>query len=129
MEELKVTEQRLYTANFPKQTGSSNTRETVETLTSDPKKFPKSVDDTLKPEKEKDELPSNIQGQIDNLNNLLGKMDTNLRFGVDEKSSRRYYQVVNTVSNTVIKQYPPKELLEVLGKINEMIGIIVDEKV
>lgn len=85
-----------------------------------------SVDTNLSVNEKLKNDPSYFSDTLAKLNRSLENSGTNLKFGIDEKSKRYYFQIINTESKQVIKQYPPEEILEVLAKIDEMIGLIVD---
>ena len=52
----------------------------------------------------------------------------NLKFRLHEESGRMYVEVFNTNDSTVIKTIPAEDMLDMLGRIKEMVGLIIDEK-
>ena len=51
-----------------------------------------------------------------------------LDFRVDEETNRVVVKVVDTTTDKVIKEIPSEQLLQLVAKIQEMIGILVDEE-
>lgn len=61
-------------------------------------------------------------------NEAAEALNTGIRFKLHDSSERFMVQIVNRISNEVIKEIPPEKLLNVLGQIQEMIGLLQDEK-
>jgi flagellar protein FlaG len=57
--------------------------------------------------------------------NLFNKR---LDFRVDEATNRIVVKVIDTETDKVIKEIPPEQLLHLAAKIQEMIGLLVDEE-
>jgi len=51
-----------------------------------------------------------------------------LRFQFHESSDRMLVKVIDVEKNKVIKEIPPEKLLDLVGQIREMIGVLLDEK-
>ncbi|OCL27605.1 hypothetical protein U472_03365 [Orenia metallireducens] len=66
---------------------------------------------------------------IEKLNEAVHAVNKDLEFKLHDKSGRMMVQVVNLQDHEVIKEMPPKETLDMLGRIKEMVGIIIDEKI
>lgn len=49
-------------------------------------------------------------------------------FGIHEGTNRVMIKIVDKESKDVIKEYPPEETLDMIQKVWEMAGILVDEK-
>lgn len=89
------------------------------------------------PEGDKPKLGSDAEKQynskelgkaIDNLNKLLESNHTHLKFRMHDKLKEYYVEIINDVTDEVIKEIPSKKLLDVAAKIQEMVGLLVDEK-
>lgn len=52
---------------------------------------------------------------------------TNISFNVDLDEGRTMVKIIDSDSNEVIKTIPSKEMLEVMVRIEEMIGKLLDE--
>jgi flagellar protein FlaG len=79
-------------------------------------------------EKEKPTLHE-ITEVVDSANHFFQAIQKNLRFQMHEDSSRLYVEVVNAETNDIIKEIPSKEFLDVVARIKEAVGILVDEKI
>lgn len=64
----------------------------------------------------------------DTLNKFMEKMNSDIRFNYCKELDRLTVQVVNRKNNEVIKEFPPKEMIEVLTGIKEWVGMILDKK-
>jgi flagellar protein FlaG len=69
------------------------------------------------------------------LNEALEKLKTigdifnrRLDFEVDEDTNRVIVKVIDTKTDKVIKEIPPEQLVQLAAKIQEMIGLLVDEE-
>lgn len=65
----------------------------------------------------------------DIMNKAAKLYDRQLRFDVYEDTNRVYVQIIDENTREVIKQIPPEEMLELSAKIQEMVGIMLDEYV
>ncbi|GAB6100065.1 hypothetical protein JCM16358_19440 [Halanaerocella petrolearia] len=84
-----------------------------------------SEEDKLEKEFTKEELEEGVE----QLNEAVQPFHKELNFELHEESERMMTKVVNTENNEVIREIPPKEVLDMLGKIKEMVGLILDKKI
>lgn len=49
-------------------------------------------------------------------------------FGIHEKTNRVIIKIVDKNTDKVIKEFPPEETLDMIAKVWEIAGILVDEK-
>lgn len=49
-------------------------------------------------------------------------------FGIHEGTNRVTIKIVDNETNDILKEYPPEETLDMIQKVWEMAGIMVDEK-
>lgn len=59
---------------------------------------------------------------------LMELINSDIHFKLHEGTDRMMVQVVDTRDGTVLKEFPPHELLDTLGKIKEYVGILLDKK-
>lgn len=64
----------------------------------------------------------------DHMNKLMELMNTDLQFSLHEKTKRLIVQMVDRRDGTVVKEFPPHELLDTLANIQEYVGILLDKK-
>jgi len=70
-----------------------------------------------------------IAEHVDNLNELVRTFDRGFEFQVHEKSEEYYVQVVDLVEDEIIREIPPEQIMDIMARIDNMIGVIVDERV
>lgn len=66
---------------------------------------------------------------VNNLNKWVQQtQSSHLQFRLHEKLNEYYVEVVDDQTKEVIRQVPSKKILDVAAKMQEMIGLLVDEK-
>ena len=73
--------------------------------------------------KEKD-----IHKAIDKLNKFLEDKRTHAEYSVHDKLKDIMIKIVDDKTGDVIQELPPKKVLDMVAKMCEMVGIIVDDK-
>ena len=68
-----------------------------------------------------------IKKAISNLNKKLDQ-NTEAVFGVHEKTNRVTIKMVDKDTKKVVKEFPPDKTLDMIAKVWELAGIMVDEK-
>ncbi len=72
-------------------------------------------------------------GQGSQLKNAVNEMNRQMKeseaiFGIHEKTNRVTIKIVDKATKEVIKEYPPEQTLDMIAKVWEVAGILVDEK-
>lgn len=62
------------------------------------------------------------------LNRVMTQFNRSIRFSVFEQSGDLYAQVVNTKTDEVVRTIPSEEAMELMARIDEVIGLFVDEQ-
>ena len=76
------------------------------------------------------ELPhNNIQETVASLNAFVQLMDRNVSFEVDETSGRDVISVFEKDTKELIRQIPSEETLELLKRMDNMVGVLFSENV
>jgi flagellar protein FlaG len=89
----------------------------------------KKIEDQEKEKRGKDDLSDQELSEITkNLNQLAEKMNFGVKFNYCEKLDCLTTQIIEKKTNKVLKEFPPKEMLNVLTRIHDWIGIILDKK-
>jgi flagellar protein FlaG len=65
---------------------------------------------------------------IDQLNRSLDPFNTSLRFGFDNTSEDFYVSVIETKTNRMIRRFPVEEAEQLLPKMQEVNGLLFDQK-
>lgn len=60
------------------------------------------------------------------MNKFMRMLNSNIRFVVHEQTNTRMVQVVDNNDNTVLKEFPSHELLDIKAKIREYVGVLLD---
>lgn len=65
---------------------------------------------------------------IEKANKKLMGANTEFEFSIHEKTKQIMVKVVNSETKEVIREIPPEKVLDMVAKMCEMAGILVDEK-
>lgn len=76
--------------------------------------------------KEKNE--EKLKEAVDKINKTAVIFDRSLRFQVHEATHRTMVSVVDIVQDKVIRQIPEEEVLDLVAKMQDYIGLIFDKK-
>lgn len=63
----------------------------------------------------------------DVMNKVSELVNSQLNFEVFEDTNQLYVQIIDRNTKEVIKQIPPKEMLELSARLKEMVGLILDK--
>jgi len=69
-----------------------------------------------------------IKKAVDALNKKMLLQNSEAIFGIHDKTNRLTIKIVDKNTKEIIKEYPPEKSLDVLARMWEMAGILVDEK-
>ncbi len=61
------------------------------------------------------------------LNTAVDSTNARLSFSYNDKANRIVVKVINTQTNEVIREVPPKDVIRLLEHMKEYMGIMVDE--
>ncbi|MGP4105573.1 flagellar protein FlaG [Virgibacillus sp. L01] len=70
-----------------------------------------------------------VRTVVEKLNEFTETLRTDLKFEYHEKLNEYYVTVVNPLTDEVIKEIPPKNMLDMYAAMAEFMGILVDEKI
>ena len=77
---------------------------------------------------EKKVQPAETKKAVAAVNKFLEYMTADLHFKYNEKVNIMQVQLVSGKDHRVLREYPPKEFLEMVANIREAIGIFLDRK-
>lgn len=69
-----------------------------------------------------------IKKAVDDINKSVIGHDSEAIFGIHDKTNRVTIKIVDKKTKEVIREYPPEKTLDMIAKVWEMAGIMVDEK-
>jgi flagellar protein FlaG len=81
-------------------------------------------EDVKDPEKQREKLSE----AVDKLNKTAIIFDRSLKFTLHDKTKEFSIAVVDTKTDKVIREIPPKELLDLVSKMKDYLGMIFDKK-
>ncbi|WP_244896210.1 flagellar protein FlaG [Planomicrobium okeanokoites] len=78
---------------------------------------------------EKEEITKKmVKDKVEGINEFLEPTKTAVKFQLHEELNEYYVQVVDSMTNEVLKEIPNKKFLDIYASMTELMGIIVDEK-
>jgi len=69
-----------------------------------------------------------VENTVESLNKFMDLMTADIRFSMHQKSNRLMVQLVSAKDQTVLREYPSKEFLDMIANIREFVGILTDKK-
>ncbi|MGF7059803.1 flagellar protein FlaG [Brassicibacter mesophilus] len=66
---------------------------------------------------------------IESANKSVNVYDRKLEFSIHDKTKEIMVKVIDTNTDEVIREIPPEKILDMVAKLWEMAGIIVDKKI
>lgn len=76
-----------------------------------------------------DETKAKVQEVTDKMNKMLEVNQSAVKFKYHEDLERYYISVVDSATEEVLKEIPPKKLLDAFYEMQKLFGMIIDEKV
>jgi flagellar protein FlaG len=70
-----------------------------------------------------------LEEVVKGLNEFLQPSQTSLKFKLHDELQEYYVQIINERTNEVIREIPPKKLLDIYAAMMEFVGLIVDKKI
>ncbi|MGO2331613.1 MAG: flagellar protein FlaG [Pseudoalteromonas nigrifaciens] len=70
-----------------------------------------------------------LEKMAQQLQGFMGEMNRSLQFQVDEDSGRDVIKVLDKDTGDIIKQYPSEEVLNLVSKLSETAGLLIDHTV
>lgn len=70
-----------------------------------------------------------LKAVMDKMNQTAQIFDRSLKFQIHEETNTMMVAVVDTNSNKVIREIPPKEILDMFARMQDYLGLIFDKKV
>jgi len=82
----------------------------------------------IEDKRSKEEIKKELQKVIEELNKAMNPLNTDLKFKFNDKVDELVVQVVDTKTDKVIREFPPKEALDLMEKMRELVGMLFDKK-
>jgi uncharacterized FlaG/YvyC family protein len=72
------------------------------------------------------ELTAKVESGVEKLNAVLSSFDKEVSFEYDKELNVVCVKTLNANTSEVIKQLPPEEMLSVLHRINDALGLLIN---
>ena len=72
--------------------------------------------------------PEELSAAVDKANRVLFKNNTHLKFSIHQKTKDIMVKIINDETGEVLKEIPQEKMLDMVAKLWEIAGILVDEK-
>lgn len=89
---------------------------------------PQAVQESVKLYEQKNLSREKLSESIQQLNDQLQKFNRDLQFVADEGTGKRVVKVIDSNTGAVIRQIPPEEILRIMQNIDNMSGLIFNNK-
>ncbi len=76
----------------------------------------------------KEEIKKSLDKTIANLNNQMEALDTNVKFGFNDKIDTLFVDVMEKSTGKIIRKIPTEEAMKLSEKMKEIVGMIFDKK-
>jgi flagellar protein FlaG len=76
----------------------------------------------------KDDTKQQLKETVNNLNEQMKSLDTNVTFGFNDKIDSMYVSVIEKDTGKVIRKIPSEEAMKLSEKMKEIVGMIFDKK-
>ncbi len=70
-----------------------------------------------------------LEKAVKKMNEFIKPVETSIQFELHEELNEYYVKVINKETEEVIREIPPKKLLDMYAAMAELIGIIINERV
>jgi len=71
----------------------------------------------------------NLDKVINSMNDFLRASNSHLKFQYHDGLKEYYVSIVDDITNEVVKEIPPKKLLDMYAAMTDYLGLLVDRKV
>lgn len=121
MDIFSATSKQVETATAPKVQSAPEVRQ-VEHST----ETTKSARETNKQNEE--EIKQELNNTVENLNKQIELLDTNVKFGFNDKIDAMFVNVMERSTGKMIRKIPTEEAMSLAEKMKEIVGMIFDKK-
>lgn len=75
------------------------------------------------------EARERVQEEMERLKKVVHIFDRRYNFLLHESTNRIFVQIIDVTTDTIIREIPPEELLNLMAKIHTMVGLLFDERI
>lgn len=78
----------------------------------------------------REEVPrEEVERTLEKLNRLMGLIDKRMEFKIHDKTNRVVVKIINQENGEILSEIPPEKTLDLLSSIQNIVGLLIDEKV
>ena len=121
MDIFSVTNKQVAQNSQPSVDTSMNTKRSVE-------KVEQSTDVSKKQSLDKKDIKQKLDNTIKHLNEHMKSLDTNVKFGFNDKIDTMFVNVMERSTGKIIRKIPTEEAMKLSEKMKEIVGMIFDKK-
>lgn len=78
----------------------------------------------------REEVPrEQVEQTLEKLNRLMGLIDKRMEFKIHDETNRVMVKIIDQDNGEILSEIPPEKTLDLLSSIQDVVGLIVDEKV
>lgn len=70
-----------------------------------------------------------VETVVSKMNDFIEPLRTNLKFVLHDELNEYYVTIINPYTNEVIKEIPPKKMLDMYAAMAELMGLFIDRKI
>ncbi|GAB2544943.1 flagellar protein FlaG [Gracilibacillus alcaliphilus] len=89
----------------------------------------KVTQDTNMVTQESDVTEEQLGNMIEGINSFLETANTGIRYELHEKLDRYFVTIIDKDTDEVVKEIPPKKMLDLYASMFEYMGFLVDKKI
>lgn len=89
----------------------------------------KIAEQTQQPKHEEQITRADAQKATEGMNKLLESVNTQLRFKFHDKLNEYYVTIVDSKTDEVVREIPPKKLMDMYAAMKDFVGLLVDRKI
>jgi flagellar protein FlaG len=84
--------------------------------------------ENVQKEMSKEEQSENLKNLVEEMNRKMDPLNLSVKFGFNDDIEAMYVSVLEKSTDRVIRQFPSEEAIDLMKKMNEVVGMIFDEK-
>ncbi|WP_301107830.1 flagellar protein FlaG [Sporosarcina sp.] len=81
------------------------------------------------PEERRELTKSEARQLTEGMNKFLESVNTQLRFKFHDKLNEYYVAIVDSETDEVVREIPPKKLMDMYASMKEFVGLLIDRKI
>ncbi|RXJ02273.1 flagellar protein FlaG [Anaerobacillus alkaliphilus] len=70
-----------------------------------------------------------LNKKVESINKFLTSTNSSLKFTLHEELNEYYVSIIDEQTKEIIKEIPPKKLLDMFAAMKETIGLFIDKKI